>query len=69
VTWISTKERLPDEGKTVLIVRSSPKETITDVGYLYKNLWLVEEYGCIDEPESVTHWMPLPDPPNPPTGG
>ena len=70
--WISVKERLPDDkkdGETVLaIVSGKPHKNITlchalmTAGYFPGEGWVVNEY-----PEwenlTVTHWMPLPEPP------
>ena len=66
--WINAKDRLPETDECVLVIASGQ----------YKNVKLVDAYQlanycagegwCLDEyPEmdylSITHWMPLPDPP------
>ena len=54
--WISVKDRLPDCADTVLAVdRDGIRATAYYVGYWHSG-------GELDE-YSVTHWMPLPEPP------
>ena len=72
--WISVEERLPDkEGKYLVTVYDG---ITPDVLYFYKRypycnrgirtdrpVWCdCDDYGDFEE-ESVTHWMPLPAPP------
>jgi hypothetical protein len=65
--WISVKERLPEKkGMRILIVcdlRSGPYITIGEWG---NDEWDIDRpdrlYGL--SAESVTYWMPLPEPPN-----
>ena len=72
--WISVKERLPDEeGKYLVILYNG---TTLDVLYFYKRypycnkgirtdrpVWCgYDDYGDF-EVKSVTHWRPLPEPP------
>lgn len=57
--WISVEERLPAEDVRVLVwLRKDHKTTYTriDTDRLLNGVW-VRWY------ESVTHWMPLPEPP------
>ena len=67
--WISTERTLPQNDENVLsVVYGKPKDNIHLVGayqlaeYSEKEGWIIEEYpewkGAI-----VTHWMPLPEPP------
>jgi hypothetical protein len=51
--WISVKDRLPEDGQTVL--------TVTDEGW-----FRIITAGSIGSglPERVTHWQLLPSPPN-----
>lgn len=70
--WISVKERLPDDekdGETVLaVVSGKPHENITlchalmTAGYFPGEGWVVNEYPEWENP-TITHWMPLPKPP------
>lgn len=56
--WISVAERLPDDGQSVL--------TYTPDYSFFKKCRIIA-YGSIGGgfPCEVTHWMPLPSPPNP----
>ena len=65
--WISVKDRLPEINEEVLccVVR---KNLLGNEKYLW--LWSLYEDGSwgdqefnIEEDEIVTHWMPLPNPP------
>ena len=66
--WIPVTERLPDYDDLVLVIASGkPKENITldeavELATLYSDNWCLETW-----PEwtgaNVTHWMPLPEPP------
>ena len=79
--WISVKDRLPEIGEDVLCGCQYDKDDFEmAVGYFYRNKWKVAEdiitakecYGefrGIEFDSAVTHWMPLPKPPNPMTGG
>lgn len=70
--WIPVSERLPedeDDGETVLaVVFGKPHKNITlhhaimTAEYFYQGGWLVYEYPEWENP-TVTHWMPLPEPP------
>ena len=70
--WIPVSERLPedeDDGETVLaVVFGKPHKNITlhhaimTAEYFYQGGWLVDEYPEWENP-TVTHWMPLPEPP------
>lgn len=67
--WISVEERLPDFYETVLVIASGkPKKNIaldhaimTAVHY-ESDGWGLDEFPEFETPE-VTHWMPLPEPP------
>lgn len=56
--WISTKDRLPEDGKEVLFYGDSS----VMVGWYDANneCWAVTASDMIAYPEDVTHWMPLP---------
>lgn len=63
--WISVEERLPEEGKFVLLQYAKNAQNPTlharntmAVGRYEYGMFLVE--GCSVR---VTHWMPLPEPP------
>lgn len=58
-TWISVKERLPEEGERVLFFCDD-----VDIGYFFKERgWHFLDGGDWFEINEVTHWMPLPEPP------
>lgn len=66
--WISVKERLPEEGMRVLTCCIGEKFTEYSIDYIveFENdtekefIWACRlENDCA----SVTHWMPLPQPP------
>lgn len=60
--WISTKDRLPDEDKEVLVAywflpNNGDPSWIIETGRYLAGKWVqLEGYD-------VTHWMPLPEPP------
>ena len=70
--WISVDERLPDNKEHDWVLA----QVIEDNGYMHipkvmeyrksKNDWLDDTYGWLSEHNgafTVTHWMPLPEPP------
>ena len=61
--WISVKERLPEPFEIVLV--HTPEEKLFPTvceGYLANyGIWYTGFY--MREPDEVTHWMPLPEPP------
>lgn len=70
--WISVKDRMPGRYETVLIAiltvngYGDPAKLVTIGGYDHsEKRW--EQYTSTDRQlcrgETVTHWMPLPDPP------
>jgi predicted transcriptional regulator len=64
--WVAVTERLPDVGKLVLVVESGWAEAA--IGCLHEDgVWNAEDDA--DSPLAVTHWMPLPSPPEKPTEG
>jgi hypothetical protein len=61
--WISVKERLPDNAFDVIVCDKSGFRRIAWWNDC-KNEWRPEGEGSGPGSE-VTHWMPLPDPPEP----
>lgn len=56
--WISVKKRLPEEWEPVLGAIGTIVEVVIYIG---NGKWRVTwNHDAIDE---ITHWMPLPDPP------
>jgi hypothetical protein len=59
--WIDTKEKLPKRGLVVLIASSGG---VIGTGYITEDRdWLRSSPGAFSEQPEVTHWMPLPEPP------
>lgn len=69
--WIPVEERLPSGDNQVLVVVSGkPKENITlagavELATLYSDGWCLETWPEWTGAE-VTHWMPIPETPEPP---
>ena len=70
--WISVQDRLPDNKEHDWVLA----QVVEDNGYMHipkvmeyrqlRNDWFEETYGWLSEHNglfSVTHWMPLPQPP------
>lgn len=68
--WISVKDRLPNDGVSVLVTVDLKHRKFVGVFFHHKHplhdekKWISEsqpdyDYGY----ENVTHWMPLPEPP------
>jgi hypothetical protein len=66
--WISVKERMPEEGKRVLVYRPDLKVVLICEYYKVSQNWrdCGEWHGDDDYDFHIqygTHWMPLPEPP------
>lgn len=60
--WISVKDQLPDETRTVIIFVNATgwQKSGVSFGWLHEDGdWVIEEPDRFTNP-SVTHWMPLP---------
>lgn len=55
--WIPVEERLPEDGQGTLVICRDGY--ITTMAYEYERWWW---QGTEDQ--TVTHWMPLPEPPS-----
>jgi hypothetical protein len=70
--WISAKERLPKSEDLVLVIANGKPTKNTTLYEAYELATYYEGEGwCLDmwptwEGADVTHWMPLPDPPEVP---
>ena len=65
--WVSVEERLPSSQEDVLVVAFWHERWQTMVGW-HSDMgrkWRVITPHGEREPGAVTHWMPLPAPPNP----
>lgn len=63
--WISVKDRLPMLIETVLFIGKNYYGNWFGVkrGYFDGSLWHSDDFGTIYSTTPVTHWMPLPEPP------
>lgn len=63
--WITVKERLPAEDEEVLISAEEDGERTAFVAFWRQDAkWWDNCYtGWVKEHLNVTHWMPLPEPP------
>lgn len=57
--WISVKDRLPEEGETVLCYYESD---LMGVCTRLHEIW-EDSYGYWESDDAITHWMPMPEPP------
>lgn len=62
-SWISVKEKLPEYDKSVLICYS--KQQDITIAWLAEDIECFEDDDCMYYMSEVTHWMPLPEPPEP----
>ena len=67
--WMSVNERMPDEDQAVIVIANGkPRENIILDGafelaeWSERDGWFLECWPDWENPV-VTHWMPLPDPP------
>ena len=67
--WISVKDRLPEiDGNVLVIVNGRPHKNVTlESAYELAEFspafgWIMEMWPEWETPD-VTHWMPLPEPP------
>ena len=66
--WISVKDRLPEPFVSVLIFVPSEPSPIFEAYYVSKGVFnatniMHGNYGFLKVGDAVTHWMPMPDPP------
>jgi hypothetical protein len=68
--WTSIKDKMPEltSGQSGPLIVSNGKEVYDDCMYIHGSFWV--HYGGYDndsfEIDDVTHWMPLPEPPDAP---
>jgi hypothetical protein len=67
--WIPVEERLPEDGVPVAVVadrgRTPDNRGVVAAGELYRGCWYHTLPGLITRQiADVTHWMPLPPPPD-----
>lgn len=56
-SWISVKDRLPEDGNIVLAYISKNRVIITAAYYADREEWLTCDFRCLP----ITHWQPLPE--------
>lgn len=62
--WISVKDRLPIKGQWVLLFDGIPPADIGRLDSDNKYFDLIGSFGEKTPLKDVTHWMPLPEPPD-----
>ena len=60
--WISVEERLPDKGVFVVVYYGHFIGNLMDV-YMWDGECWRSSTGYLEDAENITHWMPLPEPP------
>lgn len=64
-TWIKTSERMPDNDarKVLVMICGKGSKRVEFADYYYRH-WSIGDDGYdLEEYETVTHWMPQPEPP------
>lgn len=61
--WIKTKDRLPENNQIVLVLNEEGEMAVCKVEITEWNYFFVL-YNTSHQITFVTHWMPLPEPPN-----
>lgn len=61
--WISVEDRLPNEGANVLVYIPFRGSHLHYVSYMESGLWYVPTMYGRSSLNDITHWMPLPQPP------
>ena len=61
--WVSVEEKLPEDNTQVLMW--SARWKIAEAGSYYnQHFWVYREIGDGYIADNITHWMPLPSPPD-----
>lgn len=64
--WISVEDRLPEEDLEILMfadVGEAIVGKLTDQGWISGNQFVSWDYIWNHDIKEITHWMPLPEPP------
>ena len=63
--WIPVSERLPDKQEDVLVTDDSENYFVAYITYFDDGfpVWFIDNGVSGNFKENVTHWMPLPSPP------
>ena len=57
--WISVKDRLPEPGEYILVYCPTRKYAPVWLGWYWEDFFYLFE----QDDDDVTHWMPMPKPP------
>ena len=60
--WISTKERLPEDGQKVIATFKNQESVIVDQARYSNGEFDFASWAYVWH-ENITHWMPMPEPP------
>jgi hypothetical protein len=61
--WIPVEERLPEDGGRFLVVVNSDGDPYADAANWWHGDWWTGESPAQKHACPITHWMPLPEPP------
>jgi len=61
--WIPTSERLPDKGECLIVFIDAWGNKIINISYHFRDDYFIVGFHN-NRVSNVTHWMPLPEPPN-----
>lgn len=63
MNWIKCSERMPENGKRVLVVTENNGYSWIDIGYIDEaGYWTIDgEIWDKKSDPAITHWMPLPE--------
>jgi len=62
--WISVENRLPEFGKSILVYNKGVEHSSVRMAFMTsRGFYDAYECGCGIKLDNVTHWMPLPKPP------
>lgn len=60
--WISVKDALPEDRNLYLVRQLIGQREYFNIAYIFEDDWYEQRGGYL-RLESITHWMPLPEPP------
>ena len=63
--WIKCSEKMPENGKNVLVAIKNNRYSWIDIGYIEECGWwtIGGEFWDRESDPAITHWMLLPEPP------
>lgn len=63
--WISVKDKLPQESKPIIVYNKKTLQVVVAIRRYRKTKgWVWTRNNYMIKREYITHWMPLPEPPN-----